>query len=128
MDTYFLSFRTNSAYTFTVPMKDKSFRFYIKYDINKDRYYMDIYQLEDGQYNLKVSSLFLTTGCNLFQQYQYLGLGNMYIIPKTDIYYDNVVNRANVKTNNGLEEVEIRGAYPGAKTIKDFYYMIWEHN
>ena len=133
MNTYYLNFRTNAPYKFTHIIQGSTFKLYLKYDQNKDRYYFDVYKLENSSFVLKAGSLFLTTGCDIFQQYKHLGIGSLYIIPKTDEYYQNVNsdNVIKVKTVNGVNVsylMNIYGSYPGAETIKDFYFMLWEHN
>lgn len=120
MNLHYIQFRSNQPYMFSHQIQNNLFRINLRYDIDKDRYFIDIYKFDGVKYNLIIGSIFLTVGCNLLLQYQHFGLGNLWVIPMSDKYYGNV--------NSGIiNNKEIFGSYPAADTIKNNYFLLWEH-
>lgn len=121
---YYLAFRDNVPYSFTHIIKGTTFKIYLKYDNLADRYYIDIYRLENNEYVPKVYGLYLTTGANIVSQYQYLDLGQLYIVPKTDEYY-GFLETGKINVEGSIETTY--GSYPTADTIVDGFMMMWQH-
>lgn len=106
-----------TAYQITIPTnKNHSFlhfvhgvylRVHILYDNYTDTYYMNIDKQQNGQYNNVVNSIKLVVGVNILEQYDYLNLGRMFLIPVTDKLY---------------------GKEPTADTINTGFFILWSHD
>lgn len=85
--TKYIQFKTYKPYNFTTMVNDIQIRVHIRYNSYLNRYYMNIDKQIEGEYINIVNSIMLTTGVDLFNQFEYLGLGKLYIIPiRTELY------------------------------------------
>lgn len=106
MRSFQFDFPTNTSHSFIHLANNVYYKLHILYDVSTDSYYMNVDKFIDGNFVNIINAIKLTVGLNLFLQYSYLNLGNFFIIPYSDkyYYYD-----------------------PSAASIKDNYFIIWEH-
>lgn len=105
--TYQFDFPSNTSYSFIHLVNGTYYKIHILYDAHTDSYYMNVDKYENNEFVNIINSINLTTGLDLFLQFKYLGLGSFFIIPATDKQYRND---------------------PRASTIKNSYFIIWEHD
>ena len=107
MKARILNFATNVSHTFSHSIGNSIFKLHILYSPHKDKYVLNVDKLIEGKYVNIINSITLTTGVNLFLQYQYYGLGQLWIIPMTD---------------------DVSGEIPSSDTLQDKYVMFWVHD
>lgn len=104
---YQIPFRSNSAYSFTTNAGGSTYKIHIKYDLVKDKYYMDIDKQVGAKWEEFSYGISLTCGTDLLLPYQGYGMGNMFLVPVEKDYYDKE---------------------PTAETLISKYILLWEHN
>lgn len=104
---YKFDFPTNASFNFTHLVNNVKYKIHILYNSYSNDYYMDIDKFENGSYKNILNSIKVALGVNLFLQYKYLNLGDFYIIPVSS---------------------KVQKHEPDAATIKDNYFILWEHN
>lgn len=104
---YKFDFPTNVSFNFIHLVNNIQHKIHVLYNSYDDTYYMNIDKFEDGKYKNILNSIRVTLGINLFLQYNYYNLGSFFVIPTTSKVYRND---------------------PKASTIKDNYFILWEHN
>jgi len=104
---YKIDFPTNTSFNFIHLVNNVRYKFHILYNSYDNTYYMDIDKFENGAYKNILNTIKITTGIDILLQYKYYDLGSMYIVPATSNIYKNE---------------------PSAETLKDNYFILWEHN
>lgn len=105
--TYQLTIQTNTNHSFTHFVNGAYLKVHILYDGYTDSYYMNIDRQENGVYKNIVNSIKLVIGVNILEQYSYLNLGDMFLIPATDRLFRDE---------------------PNASTINTGYFILWSHS
>lgn len=107
MNTYQFDFPTNNNYSFIHLANGNYYKLHILYDTLTDSYYMNIDKYIDNKFVNIINSVKLVVGMNLLLQYDYFDIGQIYVIPISDTLYDKD---------------------PSAGTIKNGYFILWEHD
>lgn len=107
MKAYQFDFPTNSSFSFIHLVNNNYFKIHVLYDSFADNYYMNIDKFINGKYVNIINSIKVTTGIDLFLQFRYFNLGKFFIIPTSDSVYNKD---------------------PSASTIKNNYFIYWEHD
>ena len=92
-----IKFTSNTPYSTVVNINGSLVRLNVRFNETYNSYYFDVEKMVQGKYVNIVNSVMLTTGTDLFKRYPEYDLGEMWIVPYVEEYYNQNPQAENIK-------------------------------